>query len=73
VLDGVGGQSHDPAALLSGKENRYPSYIRQGGPQGRSGPVRKISPPTGVRTPNRPARSESLNASRSPPKNIRTC
>ena len=30
------------------------------GPHGRSGRVRKISPPTGIRSPNRPARSESL-------------
>jgi hypothetical protein len=26
---------------------QYPSYSRLGGPQGRSGPVRKISPPPG--------------------------
>ena len=30
------------------------------GPQGRSGRVRKISPPTRIRSPDRPARSESL-------------
>ena len=30
------------------------------GPQGRFGRVRKISPPTGIRSPDRPARSESL-------------
>jgi hypothetical protein len=41
-------------------EARYPFYKRLGGPQGRSGRVRKISPQTGVRTPNPPARSESL-------------
>jgi len=35
-------------------------YRRLGGPQGRSGRVRKISPPTGIRSPDRPARSESL-------------
>ena len=28
--------------------------------QGRSGRVRKISPPTGIRSPDRPARSELL-------------
>ena len=28
--------------------------------QGRSGQVRKISPPTGIRSPDRPARSQSL-------------
>jgi len=30
------------------------------GPQELSGRVRKISPPTGIRFPDRPARSESL-------------
>jgi len=45
-LDGVGGQRHAPAALLPGK-TRYPLYRRLGGPQGRSGWVRKISPPQG--------------------------
>jgi len=40
---GVGGQCHDPAALPPGK-SRYPLYRGLGGPQGRSGRVRKISP-----------------------------
>ena len=56
---GVGGQHHAPAALPPGN-NRYPLYSRLGGPQGRSGRVRKISPPTGIRSPDRPGRSESL-------------
>jgi hypothetical protein len=43
----VGGQHHAPAALPLGK-TRYPLYRRLGGPQGRSGRVRKISPPTGI-------------------------
>ena len=43
---GVGGQRHAPAALPPGK-SRYPLYRRLGGPQGRSGRVRKISPPPG--------------------------
>jgi hypothetical protein len=55
----VGGQRQAPAALLPGKI-RYPLYRRLGEPQGRSGLVRKISPPTGIRSPDRPARSESL-------------
>ena len=59
ALDGVGGQRHAPAALSPGK-TRYPLYRRLGGPQGRSGQVRKISPPTGIRSPDRPARSQSL-------------
>ena len=41
-------------------KTRYPLYRRLGGPQGRSGQVRKISPPTGIRSPDRPARSQSL-------------
>ena len=44
ALNGVGGQRHAPAALSPGK-TRYPLYRRLGGPQGRSGQVRKISPP----------------------------
>ena len=43
---GVGGQQHAPAALPLGK-TRYPLYSRLGGPQRRSGWVRKISPPPG--------------------------
>ena len=42
----VGGQRHAPAALPPGKTT-YPSYRRLGGPQGRSGEVRKISLPPG--------------------------
>ena len=57
---GVGGQRHAPAALPLGK-TRYPLYRRLGGPQGRSGRVRKISSPTGIRSPDRPTRSELLH------------
>jgi hypothetical protein len=52
-------QRHAPAALPLGK-TRYPLYRRLRGPQGRSGRVRKISSPTGIRSPDRPARSELL-------------
>ena len=55
----VGGQHHAPAALPPGKI-RCPLYRRLGGPQGRSGRVRKISPLTGIWSPHSPARSESL-------------
>ena len=41
---GVGGQRHAPAALPPGK-TRHSLYRRLGGLQGRSGRVRKISPP----------------------------
>ena len=44
ALDGVGGQRHAQPALLPGK-TRCPLYRRLGGPQGRSGWVRKISIP----------------------------
>ena len=61
----MGGQGHAPAALPPGK-TRYPLYRRLGGPQGRSGRVRKISPPTGIRSPDSPARSQSLYRLRYP-------
>jgi len=38
-------------------KTRYPSYRRPGRPQGWSGWVQKISPPTGIHSPDRPARS----------------
>jgi hypothetical protein len=46
ALGGVGGHPRATAALHPGKI-RYPLYRRVGGPQGRSGQVRKISPPMG--------------------------
>jgi len=55
----MGGQRRASAALSPGK-TRYPLYRRLGGPQGWSGQVRKISPSTGIRYPDRPARNESL-------------
>jgi len=42
----VGGQRHAPAALPPEK-TRYALYRRLGGPQGRSGRLRKISSPPG--------------------------
>jgi len=44
---GVGGQHHAPSALPPGK-TRYLLYRRLGGPQSRSGLVRKILPPPGL-------------------------
>jgi hypothetical protein len=49
ALDVVGGQHHAPAALPPGK-TRYPLNSRLAGPQGRSGQMRKISPPPGFDT-----------------------
>jgi hypothetical protein len=43
---GVVGHRHVPAALPPGMTG-YPLYRRLGGPQGRSGRLRKISPPSG--------------------------
>jgi hypothetical protein len=59
ALDGVGGQRQAPAALPPGMI-QYPLQRRQGGPQGQSGRVRNIAPPTGIRSADRPARGESL-------------
>jgi len=44
----------------------YPLYRKLGGLQGRFGQMRKISPPTGIRSPDRPARSLSLYRQRYP-------
>jgi len=49
ALDGVGSQRHAMAALPPEK-TRYQLYRRLGGPQGRSGRVRKISHPPGFDT-----------------------
>jgi len=49
-----------PGLFAPGKETRYPLYRMLAGPQGRPRRVRKISPPTGIRSRYRPARSESL-------------
>ena len=43
---GEGSASRPSSSLPPGK-TRYPLYSRLGGPQGRSGEVRKISPPPG--------------------------
>jgi hypothetical protein len=53
---GVGGQRHAPAVLPLGK-TRYPLYRRLGRHQGRSGSGAKNFAPTGIRSPDCPARS----------------
>ena len=55
-----------PRRFTPGKKTRYPLYRRPGVPRGRFGRVGKISPPTGVCTPDRTARSESLYGLRYP-------
>jgi hypothetical protein len=67
LVDGVDGYRHDPITLPLEKDPvPIVQYKRLGGPQGRSGHVWKISPPTGIRSPDLPARSESLYRLRSP-------
>ena len=53
------GQRDAPAALPP-RKTRQPLYRRLGGPQGRAGRVRNISPRTGIRSPDCPARSQTL-------------
>jgi len=60
ALEGGEGSASCPGhSLLRGK-TQYPSYRRLSGPQGWPGQVRKISSPTAIRSPDRPARSQSL-------------
>jgi hypothetical protein len=47
ALDGSRWSTPHPDRFTPGKETRYPLYRRLGGPQGRSGWVRKISPHPG--------------------------
>ena len=58
-LDGAGGRRHAPAALPPGK-TRYPLYRRLGGPRAGLDRCGKSRHPTGIRFPDRPARSQSL-------------
>ena len=47
ALEGGGGSVSRPCRTLPPGKTRYPLYRRLGGPEGRSGQVRKISPPPG--------------------------
>jgi len=47
TLEGGEGSASHPGRSLPPGKNRYPLYRRMGGSQGRSGQVRKISPPRG--------------------------
>jgi hypothetical protein len=49
-----------PGHNLPPGKTRYPLYRRVGGPQGQCAQVRKISPPTGIRSLDPPARRQSL-------------
>jgi hypothetical protein len=59
ALEGCGVSASRPDRSLPPGKTRYPLYRKLGEPQGWSGQVRKISPPTGIRSPNRPTRSQS--------------
>ena len=48
ALEGGEGSASRPGRSLPPGKTRYPLYRRLGGPQGRSGQVRKISPPSGL-------------------------
>jgi hypothetical protein len=55
------GSASRPGPSLPPGETRYPLHRRLGGPHGRSGQVQKTSPPpNGIRSQDRPARSQSL-------------
>ena len=47
ALEGGERSASRPGRSLPPEKTRYPLYRRLGGPQGRSGQVRKISPPPG--------------------------
>jgi hypothetical protein len=57
ALEGGEGSASRLDRSLPLRKTWYPLYRRLGGPQGQSGQVRKISPPTGIWSPDRPARS----------------
>ena len=54
------GESSQLHWLYPQEWTRYPLCRRLSGPQSRCGRVRKISPPTGIPSPDHPAHSESL-------------
>jgi hypothetical protein len=56
---GEGSASRLGCSLPPGK-TRYPLYRRVDWPHGRSGQVRKVSPPTGIGSQDRPVCSQSL-------------
>ena len=59
ALEGGEWSAARPGRTLPPGKTRYPLYRRLGGPQGRSGRA-EILAPTGIRSPDRPARSQSL-------------
>ena len=62
----MGDQRHAPTALPRGKRPRFPLYRRLGGSQVPVWTDAENLTPTGIRSPDRPARSESLYQVRYP-------
>jgi hypothetical protein len=60
ALDGCGCLMPRSSFFTPREQNRYALYSRLCGPRGQSGRVRRISPPTGIHSPDRPECSESL-------------
>ena len=60
ALEGGEGSASRAGRCLPSRKARYPLYRMLRGSQGRSGQMRKISPRTGIRSLDRPARSQSL-------------
>ena len=60
ALEGGEGLASRPGRFNPQERPQYPLYRRLCGTQGRSGRVQKISPPTGIRSLDRPAHSHSL-------------
>ena len=58
ALDGGGWSTARSGRFTPREKTRYPLYRRLCGPKGRSERVRKISPPTGIRSLDRPDRSD---------------
>jgi hypothetical protein len=73
ALEGVEGSASRPGRSLPPGKTRYPLYRRLGGPQGRSGQVRKISPPPvfDPRTFQPVASRYTYYATRSTPRNCK--
>ena len=69
-LEGSDGSASRPGRSLPPGKTRYPLYRRLGGPQGRSGQVRKISSPTGIRSLDSPVCIQSLYRLRYPAHSI---
>jgi hypothetical protein len=66
ALEGSEGSVSRPGRSLLPEKTWYLLYRRLGGPQGWSGRVQKILPPTGIWSPDCPARSQSLYRVRYP-------